>query len=246
MVRLALCLAVVAAGCSEPRIVMKPLPELVVGAPRIALAPAELLLIPGESMIWDVHWHGLTIGRAELVVTEGDVKSRFKTGRIVSSVANVQHELTTILDRPGALPHAASERVVEDGETTQLEASFEGSRVVVGDRSVAVPGGNHAHTMHSAIGAIRAWTQPGALPGYLFLLHVGAIYRLDVEAPVLDDLQGTQAWRVDCVVHTAEPISATIWLTTTPDRTPIRIELASGAERLAAELIETSNHQASR
>jgi len=242
MLRLTMAVAVLA-GCRDPRIVMKPLPELVAGVARAALAAGELLLIPGESMIWDVHWHGLTIGRAELVVTEREVRSRFKTGRLASSFANVEFELTTILDRSTALPYAASERVVEDGETLRLEPKFDGARVMLGDRAVQVPGGSHAHTLHSAIGAIRAWTQPDAPPGYLFLVHLGEVYRVDLETPVLEEVQGAHAWRIDCRVRAAKPISVTIWLTATPERTPIRIEMASGAERVAAELIETSNRE---
>ncbi len=74
------------------------------------------------------------------------------------------------------------------------------------------------------------------------MLHGGALYRLDVEAPVLEELQDTKAWRIDCRIHTGEPISATIWLGTTPERTPVRIELASKDERITAELIE-ANHE---
>ncbi len=163
-------LVMTAGGCGEPRIVMKPLPELVVQAPRSAITVPELLLIPGESLIWDVHWHGLTIGRAELVVTETEARSKFKTGRLVSSVANVEHELTTILDRNAALPQAMTERIVE-GETQRFEAQFAGAHIGLTTESkgeptaqvtpLIVPGGNHAHTLHSAIGVLRAWAEPG-------------------------------------------------------------------------------------
>ncbi len=232
---------VLLASCGEPRLVMKPLPELVAAAPHTAIEVPELLLIPGESMIWDVHWRGLTIARAELVVADDDVHSKFKTGRLVSSVANAEHELTTILDRDAALPRAASERLVDAGETQRFEASFAGPRITLGSQLLAVPGGNRAHTLHSLVGVLRAWAGPGAPGGFLFLLHLGEVYRVDAERPVLAELQGTKAWRIDCRVRGSETITATVWLADTTERTPLRFELARDAERLTAELIGTSN-----
>src|SRR5262245_51668953 len=90
-------LALAAPGC-EPPLIPQPLPALAAARAPIAIAVRALHLAPGESLIWDVSMHGLTIGRAELVTGDGEVRSRFKTGGLASSFASLRHELVTELD----------------------------------------------------------------------------------------------------------------------------------------------------
>src|SRR5689334_14920182 len=98
------------AACGRgPSVPIAPLPELVMpAAPAAPLAVRELLLVPQEKMIWDVHWRGLTIGRVELAVDGDEVHSRFRTGAVVSTVTAIDHELATVLDRARA--RAASQQ----------------------------------------------------------------------------------------------------------------------------------------
>src|SRR5262245_33729750 len=121
---IAASVATLGVGC-EPKFVPQPLPELVVAREPGAILVRELRLLPGESMIWDVSLHGLTIGRAELVAGADEVRSRFKTGGLAASVASVRHDLVTGLDRAAARAAAEHETLVFDGETKHFEATFD-------------------------------------------------------------------------------------------------------------------------
>ncbi|MEJ7597113.1 MAG: DUF3108 domain-containing protein [Kofleriaceae bacterium] len=225
---------VLLAGC-EPNLAVTPLPTLVT-APRPAVTlERELLMVPGETMIWDVHVKGFTIARAELVVGDHEVSSRVKTGKLASSLAAMLHESTTTFDRTRAL--ALRETFVIDGETTRVSARFDRSRFVLeNDRPHAIPGGNLGHTIHTALGWLRAWAAPGAASGALYVLHVGELYRLEFAEPVVEQ----DTLKVDCRVVPAgeDAVSISIWLTLDRDRTPRRIEISNAAVTLTAELVE--------
>lgn len=244
--RLIAVLFVVACG-RAPQVPHKPLPELVSAAiPATPLVTTALALPPGESLIWSVHWKGITIGRAELAVSEQGVRSRFKTDALVSTVVSIQYDLETIVDRTTARAISATENLTIDGETKQVAETFDGASYAIdGDgRSFSLPGGNPGHTLHSALGAVRAWARPDARPGFLFIVHAGQPYRLDVARPVAEELQGTKTLRVECCVHPQtdklEPFAVTLWLTDDPKRTPIRIEITNANEHVTAELIDTT------
>lgn len=224
---------------------VKPLPELVSAVmPAAAIPITALALPPGESLIWSVHWKGLTVGRVELAVSEGNVRSRFTTDALVGTVVTIQDELETVLDRRAARPISASEKLVINGETKQVAATFDGASYAIDGRSFAVPGGNLGQTLHTALGALRAWAAPDARPGFLFIVHQGQLYRVDVMRPVAEELQGTKALRVDCRVHPGddklEPFAVTAWLSADPARTPIRIEVTNAEAHITAQLIDTN------
>jgi hypothetical protein len=223
----------------EPQLVPTPLPPLAVARAPVAIDVGTLGLHPGEAMIWDVALRGMTIGRAELVVGDTDVRSRFKTGGLASAFASARHEMVTRLDRAAERPSSGSETLVVDGETRRVEVVFEGSSVVVGGRAVAVPGGGRAHTLHTALGALRAWADPGAAPGYLYVVQLGRLFRLDVAQPMAEDFQGRRTLRIDGHIRAddADPISITLWLTADPTRAPVRIEIRTAAAQLTAELV---------
>src|SRR5262245_44588625 len=141
--------AVCLAGC-EPPLAHQPLPELAAARAPTPLIVRELRLPPGESLIWSVSLHGLTIGRVELVVGPDEVHSRFRTGGLASSVASVRHDLVTGLDRTAARASTEHETLVVDGETTEVSAAFDATGYSVAGRAHAVPGG--VHTLHSALG----------------------------------------------------------------------------------------------
>jgi hypothetical protein len=243
--RLIAVMFVVACG-RPPQFPVKPLPELISSAvPATPLAVAALTLPPGESLLWNVHWKGITIGRAELVVSDREVRSRFKTDMLVSTVVSVQHELETVLDRAAARASSATESLAIDGQTKQVVALFDGASYAIDGRFFSLPDGNPGHTLHSALGAVRAWAAPDAHPGFLFIVHAGQLVRLDVARPVVEALEGTQetkALRVECRVHPqaskTEPFAVTLWLTDDDKRTPIRIAVTNGSEHIAAELID--------
>jgi hypothetical protein len=219
---------------------IRPLPELVMPQPPVApIAVRELLLVPQEKMIWDVHWKGLTIGRVELAVDGDEVHSRFRTGAIVSTVTSIQHELATVLDRAGARPLSQHEALSVDGTARTIDATFDGAGYrIEGQPAQAVKRGS-AHTLHSALGALRAWARPGAKPGFLIVLFAGEPIRLEVAEPVPEQLQDRAALRIDArAVGGASPATVTIWLRAGEDRTPLRIEISSDDARVTAELLD--------
>jgi hypothetical protein len=237
--------AFVAACGQPPPFPVKPLPPLVPAMmPTTPLVIAGLALEPGESLIWDVHWKGITIGRAELAVSDREAHSRFKTDALAHAMISIEYELATVLDREAARATSATEKLAIDGDTTQLAETFDGAGYVIDGRSFALPDGNPGQTMLSALGVLRAWARPDAQPGFLYIVHTGQPYRLDVARPIAEELQGTKTLRVACRVHPQddqrEPFAVTLWLTDDPKRTPIRIEITSASQRVTAELIDAT------
>lgn len=233
----ALLLFVVVAGC-EPGLPQRPLPELVRQAPLTAISVPALGFVSGEQLAWNVSAKGFTIGRAELVVGDHEIHSRFETGRLASAFARVRHELATVVDQDR--PRAATELLEVDGETTRNTLEFHGPRFLAGDKVGAVPGGNLGHTLHTALGVIRAWASPEARAGFLFVVHDGAVYRLDLAQPLVEDLRGAKSLRVDCRIRGGEvSASISIWMRASDDHTPVRLEIAADGVRLTAELLET-------
>lgn len=225
MLRSCLASCVLLCACGEQRLRPQPLPELVVATasrdlPRIEAA--SLWLVPGESFVWDVHWKGLTIARAEMFVAEAEVRSRVATGALASSFARLRHDLSTLIDRSSTRPRGGEEILVEDDDTSRAD----------------VVAGKVGHTFHTALGMLRAWARADARPGYLQVLHLGELYRLDVDAPLVEDLRGTRTYKiVGRIRGKASPIHLAIWLGADDARAPLRIEIAQDGSKLTAELV---------
>lgn len=198
-------------ACNEPRAVLKPLPPLAAPTGPVALlAPTELGFVAGEHLIWEVQVRGMVIGRVELSVDEHAVTSVFRTSRLVSAFATAEHELVTPMGRG-----VAAERLEYDGKHWHAE------------HDVA-----QVHTLHTALGAIRAWAKPGARPGYLDIAIVDERVRLTLERPSTN----AELLRVDA--HTkldGDSVSITLWLDR--DRRPVRIEVRADDEQISAELV---------
>ena len=237
-------------GPGAPSALFGPLPELVMPeSPAAPIAVRELLLLPQEKLIWDVHWKGLTVGRVELTVDGDLVHSRFRTGAVVSTVTSIDHELATVLDRPGARAASQREALTVNGEARTIDAVFDGAGYrIAGQPPQAIRRGS-VHTLHSALGALRAWARPGARPGFLTVLIAGEPVQLEIAEPVPEELRDRQALRIDGRAlggHAAidgagagaGAIAIKLWLRAGEDRTPLRIELATDEARVTAELLE--------
>lgn len=199
---------------------MKPLPPLVAPEPRAQvqeIAVADLGLAVGEHWIWDVQVSGFSIGRIELTVGEREVTSTFRTGALASAVASVEHDLVTLIDRGLARPHSSSERVDFAGKLRQFTTQFAGTT---------------AHSFHTALGAIRAWASPQARAGFLHVVHANQLFRLELAQPIAQQEQ----LHVDGhIVGPDADFALTIWLDAA--RTPVRIDVRDGDDRVTAELI---------
>ena len=227
-------------GCAGPHFRSQTLPELVTATKAAPAASLPLLLAPNERMIWDVSAHGMTIGRVELLIGAIDVRSSFSTTGLASTFASAHHELTTQLDRGAARATAMSETLIFDGETSHTEALLAPDAYVIGGASHAMPDHQSAHTMHSALGWVRSWAQPGATSAYLFVLHLDKLYRLDVAPPVAEDLNGTKTLRVDCEVRApdkSDPVPFSVWLTADAARIPIKLVFDTRGGHITADLI---------
>lgn len=212
------------AGCAGPHLNHQALPELAAPAKVAQAQVIPLMLGTGERMIWDVSAHGMTIGRVELVVGAMDVRSSFNTTGIAAAFANAHHELATQLDRQAARATAMSETLVVDGETKQSEGALDAGQ----------------HTMHSALGWVRAWAKPGAQGAFLLVRHLTTVYRLDVAPPVVEDLNGVKTLRVDCEVRApdkSDPVPFAIWLSADERRIPMKLVFDTKGGHITADLI---------
>ena len=210
--------------------------------------PVVAHLVVGEQMVWEVYWRGVLIGNASLTVDARGAHSKFATGILARALADVRYELTTTL--AAHVARTASELVVLDGETTRTELQLDGARYAMNKLRGDVPGGTALHTLHSALGALRAWAEPGTERGYAWLALRGKLYRIDASPPQAETLDGLRTLRIDCVVRALDPtldqVDVTLWLSASADRTPVRIVVETSGERIAAQLTETTATFAAR
>ena len=243
--RIAVFAVVFAAACTHgSSFAPRPLPELVAtGSPLGPLDTSKYMLDSGEAFAWNVQFQGLSIGRAEIAVGEQEVRSRFETNALASSFARVKYELVSVIDRDGRKPMGAHEIAELDGEALSTNATFDGNSYAIGEPPVShtVPDGN-AHTLQSALGIIRGWAQPQARGGVLHILVGGKIYKLVLSRPIPEDLYSAPAIKVSGRVAPLEgsgpAISLAMWVTNTPARVPLRIEVNGDGKTITAELID--------
>ena len=207
--------------------------------PRLApFAVSELMLVPGELLQWDVRVGSLDLGRAELATEDGEIHSAFRTNQVAALLGTMRHELVTTLE--GSRAVASQELLALGGETTEVSARFDGAQLTVDTNRRTVPGNQQAQTLHTAIAWLRAWAQDDARAGFLFVLHMGELYRLDVEPPVPDARGGGRALRIAARAGVYgsqdDPVSIVVWLRDDPARTPIELRLASGQLVVTARL----------
>jgi hypothetical protein len=244
--RIAVALLVFATACARgPSFAPKPLPELVAtGSPLGPLDSSKYVLEGGEAFAWNVQFQGLSIGRAEIAVGDQEVRSRFETNALASSFARVKYELVSVIDRDGRRPMGAHEIAELDGESVSTNATFDGKSYAIGEPPVShsVPDGN-VHTLQSALGVIRGWAQPQARGGVLHVLVGGKIYKLVLSRPIPEDLHSAPSIKVSGRVSAMEgsgpAISFAMWVTNTPARVPLRIEVNGDGKTITAELIDS-------
>ncbi len=217
--------------------------------PPMPLPSAALTLPAGEEVAWDIYWQGLLVGRADLAISAREAQSRFSTTALAKAFARVRYHGVTTLDRGVAT--ASRENLEFGGEDSSVQAMIDGARYTLDEGPAqTVPGGTMLHTLHTALGSLRTWSRGEPAPAYLWFVLRHSLYRLDVERPGKDEAQGHHALRIHGTVrasdHSIDPVDVTIWLSTTQDRTPLRIVVVAGGERISAELTETTAAFAAR
>jgi hypothetical protein len=189
------------------------LPPLVAPTPAAEVGEIQatsLGFTVGERFVWDVHVRGMTIGRLELTVRDGTIKSRFATGTLASAIATVEHDLTTVVT--DGHPVSSNERFDLDGKIRHFSTQFTGTR---------------SHSIHTALGAIRAWAVRGAPAGFLHVVVGDKLARLELQPP--SELQGSL--QIDGkIVGLDDPIAISI--TFDASHTITRIEARSGGEQI--------------
>jgi hypothetical protein len=233
-----LLVLVACAACGPPPGTPSTLPQ----PPPHALDGVAPRLAPGEQTTWNVYYHTMPIGSADLVIGERGARSTFRTSRVARALASVRYELETALDRGRV--RGAREQLTLDGEHEHAETAVDGPAYTAGGEPARVPGGTNLHTLHSALGAVRAWSAlRDARPGYLWLWSGGKLYRLDLSRPTRDDVLGVRALRLDGTVrapHLSPSITLSVWLAANRDRTPLRFAFQSGIHRVTAEVSESN------
>jgi hypothetical protein len=209
-----------------------------VEAPPTPLPATGLVLAPGEEMVWDVYWQAMQVGRATLSVGTGEARSSFSTTALARAFAKVKYQLVST-------PTSAREGLTMSGDASSISVAIDGAHYAFdGGPRRAVPGGTTLHTLHSAIGSVRAWSLGDAPPAYLWFVLRHTLYRLDVERPTGDEALGRRALKIHALARaidqSIDPVDVTIWLSTTPERTPLRFVVVTGGERVSAELTETN------
>lgn len=251
-----LCLGL-AMACSEPRLVRRPLPPAAAPTPvRAGTALGDCaLLIADESLTWDVSWHGMRFGRAQLRVSvDGDTlrtHSRFRNGGLAARIEAMSHELNTTTDLATALPRSSRARYADSTLIEVIEADYTGAnyrvRINDGRWSENQRDGDPVHTAHTALAVIRAWARVNAHPGQLRVLSDNLLYLVELSSPRLQPVAGSKRLALRIDGHALPPVQAsdygklafTMWLTTDQNKTPLRIEVVdSDGDRMVAELIE--------
>src|SRR5207244_4315061 len=93
---------------------------------------------------------------------------------LASMFSPARDELITHIDRAAARPLGVHETLEIDGETHHFDAPLDGS----------------AHTLHTALGWLRAWARVGAASASILVVHAGDLYRVDIVSPVRDEIDG--------------------------------------------------------
>lgn len=225
-------------GCARTPGTRAPAPDV----PPAVLAVTAPQHIRGEEMAWAVWWQGVEVGKAVLVTGTEYVRASFRTGTLASAIANLRYDMTTQIDRgrPRSTTEVTSRRGNTDRFDTELHAA---SFTLRGQVPRPTPDGQPLHTLTSALGVVRAWSQATAPQGYLWFVHGGELYRLDVFPPVRDEAIGKQALRIDAVVRSIDRstmLDVSIWLARNADRVPLRFVVQEGADRVSAELVEST------
>lgn len=222
MMRSALILCLASCG-SAASFKPAPLPPLVAAKPsEHPIAPHELLLVPGEHMIYEVHVHGITVGKVEMSIGETEVESHFQTDSIAAALATVHHDLSTVLDRGNARATIGSEQLVIGDNAKHFDVD-----------------GKNGQTVHTALGLLRAWVASDAAPGFMTVQELGHSYRMTVKRPLVEDLDGAKTFRVDASVNTKAPTTIQIWFATSPEHKPLKFEIVNDDVHVMANLITT-------
>jgi len=237
IVRQLLVLGVVAA-CGAHHGPAVALPE----PPPISLAATAPAFAPGEQTTWQVFWRNVAVGQLELSIEPRQARTVFRTGALASALSSIRYELVTALDRGRVI--ATKDTLTVDGQTNHSDVLVDGAKFTPRDgKPGRVPGGTQLHTLHSALGVVRTWSTTTAPAGYLWLLHQGRLFRLDVFRPTRDEALGIRALRVDGIVRAldgAPPMDVSVWLAANRDRTPLRFVIQSDGKTVAAEVIEST------
>jgi len=243
ILRVSLLITPLLVACEPRAPVVRTLPELVI-EPSHAELPTEMhvLLPPGEQLIWDVRAAGFSLGRVDWVVGDVEVHSRFATGEVASAFGAAHHELTTVIDRAAGRAVSADEQFDHGGDHRKAMTSISAdSYAVDGGARRALPAHGVGYTIHTAIGALRAWSASEHHAGTIELsvIVLGEPHRLTIEQVRDDEVGGTKAVRLDGHVDVdGTPAQFVLWLAATPTRIPLRMTIGVRGLSVVAQLVD--------
>ena len=218
-------------------------------APLAAPPTTELAAIPpllpiGEQLSWTVTWMEVAVGQLDLNVTRAGAHTTFQTGTLARALLDVRYELATTIDH--GRPRRMTETLIRRGTREEFPATLAGASYRLGTGAPRLaPGDQPVHTLHTALGIVRAWSQHEVTESaYLWLLHRDALYRLDVFPPRADAVGDRRALRIDGTVRaldrssgsSARQLEVSLWLATSVERTPLQFVVREGDDLVSAEL----------
>ena len=96
--------------------------------------------------------------------------------------------------------------------------------------------------LHTAFGRLRSWVHPQAAPAKLTLWHQRRKYLVDLAQPILDKNEEGERLRVEGRVRSGSfTLDMTLWLTTDPSHTPMRVTLIHQGHQVNARLQEDAS-----
>lgn len=158
----------------------------------------ELGLVPGESMMFDVHLAGVLAGQAQLAV--GDVglvdgknaivvRSRAATAGAAALIKNISDEATTVIDVATGRPLSLTSTIINGNRTTLASATFKGSVAEVlykrshdkAPRTTKLDFGNvPVHDAHTAMAQLRGWKGAKGQSRTVYVIGGRRLWKIDV------------------------------------------------------------------
>lgn len=167
-------------------------------AAATATSAAEVGLIPGETMSFEVKLGGLLVGEAALAVGEAGevdgknaitVTSKIGTSGAARLVRAIDDESTTVIDLDTGSPLRLDTHVLMGGQETFTNAVFSPGQARVEVRRGDAPprpfiftfGDLPAHDAHSAMAHVRGWRPAAGAKRTIWLVGGRRLWRIDLD-----------------------------------------------------------------
>jgi hypothetical protein len=188
------------------------------------------LVVPGETMVFEISFRGLRVARVQVAVGQPGwvggrraiiVKSHGETDGLVAMLGGLDWLLETTIDLERGTP-------IESREHATI--TFRGKTENSDEHRT-----DDTHTIHSAVTALRGWRSSPDQHGQIELRIADARISLDVHEAGRDFID-KPAVRYEGVARGKFPFK--IWLSDDTARVPLRMQTSTKWGAIAIELVE--------